>query len=351
MSSPFLILDGSYGEGGGTLLRTALSLSALTLQPVRILNVRGATRHPGLDVEDLAIAHYLQESVGAQTEGLELGSHELAFTPLHRARGISGVLAPPGIVPGGRRPNALVVLNSLLPVLARSGMYSTLSVEGETYGNHSLSYDYFREVCLTAYQRLGLHAFVELERAAFGRESKGVIAADVEPSALHPIVWPERGSLQECRAVFAYSQLSPQIAQRGAAHLSNLARAARLDIEIDAIGVDAEEPGIFLTIHARYERGFGGATMMGAKGVRVESLSQSVMEDFLYWLRSNATMDSHLADQLLVALALADGESTFSVSQLTKRFLTSIWVVKQFAPIRITVKGKEGDRGTVTISR
>jgi RNA 3'-terminal phosphate cyclase (ATP) len=293
----------------------------------------------------------LRESCAAETENLEQGAHEFTFSPTRRPQGISGVLASPHELSPGRGANALIVANALIPVLARTGMYSSFSLRGETYGQNALSFDYFQLVTLPVLARAGLHVGVELMQAGFGRESRGEIALDVEPSALTPIVWSERGDLMDCRAVISHSQIPVQTVHRGAAHLTNLAKGAKLGMEIDVQAVASDVPGIYITLFARFERGMGGATIMGLKGVRVESLAQGLFEDFWYWLRSNATVDSHLADQVLLTLCQAEGDSHFTVSQVTKRFLTTVWVVKQFMPIPITVKGKEGEKGTVTIRR
>jgi len=90
---------------------------------------------------------------------------------------------------------------------------------------------------------------------------------------------------------------------------------------------------------------------MGARGMRAESLAQAAFEETFSWMSGNSTVDPFLADQLLLPLVLAEGESTFTVSRLTSRFLTCAWVVKQFAPIHITIRGSENGPGTITIRR
>jgi RNA 3'-terminal phosphate cyclase (ATP) len=122
-------------------------------------------------------------------------------------------------------------------------------------------------------------------------------------------------------------------------------------MEIEAVRVRSKNPGIHLTIAAEFERGFGGSQSMGAKGLRVETVVQSGFERFNTWLRSESTTDEYLIDQLVIPAAIAEGPSTFKVHRLTQRCLTTIWVVKQFLPIHITVKGREGEPGTITVRR
>jgi RNA 3'-terminal phosphate cyclase (ATP) len=344
------IIDGSHGEGGGALLRTALCMSVLTQQPLRVENVRGATTHPGLDYEDWLLIQTLAGCCGAETVGAEIGSPSVSFLPTRRPKGISGVLNEEPATPA-RSANALVIASSLLPVCARSGMYSQFQVKGETYGRNALGYDYFANVSLAALRKMGLYASVEQRESGFGRESWGDVAVEVEPSVIQGIEWADRGRLLKCKAIVTSAELPPAVGLRAVAHLEQLAKNAGVPMEAEAVRTQARTPGIYVTAWAEYQCGIGGATAMGARGLRAESLSQSVFESLMQWLATDATTDPFLVDQILLPAALAEGVSTFKTSLLTERFLTSVWVVKQFLPIHITVKGAEGKPGSVTIRR
>jgi RNA 3'-terminal phosphate cyclase (ATP) len=355
LGTPILV-DGTYGEGGGALLRAALAMSALTQQPLRVNGVRGSTNHPGLDVEDLILVRALAVSCAAESVGAELGSTTLSFLPTRRAHGLKMSLDLPEMPVGGRNPNANVVLNALLPVLGRTGTYSEVRVQGETYGPNVLSYDYFANVTLMALRRMGLYAVADQDRASFGRLHfgrlhAGEVSMDVEPSALQGLQWPDRGKLIECRAIVTTGELSHAVSQRAVSHLTNLASGAKIALEIESGGVDSVNTGAFVTAWATYERGMGGSTSIGAKSVRVETVAQAAFEGMIQWMQTEATVDAFLADQVLMTAVLAEDGSTFKVSKLTPRFLTTVWVVKQFLPIHITVKGAEGEAGTVTIRR
>jgi RNA 3'-terminal phosphate cyclase (ATP) len=343
-----ILIDGSHGEGGGALVRTALVMSCVTLQPVRIDGVRTGTKYAGLDIEDLVLLRALAASCAAETTGAEVGSSSLSFLPTRHPRGLKGSL---DLVSADRSVSAPVVLNALLPVLARTGMYSSVSLTGETYGHRTLSFDYFNSVTLAALRRLGLYAFADQELAGFGRESKGVMTMDVEPSALAAIDWSTRGALVGCYATVATGSLQPAVAERGIAHLQSLAKAAKLPMEVEGVGVDSTNPGAHVTVWAVCERGFGGSTAMGKRGVRMETLAHTAFEDVLDWLGTDATVDPNLADQLLVTACLAEGETTLKVNRLTERLITSIWVIKQFLPIHITVRGGVDEAGSVSIKR
>ncbi len=343
-------IDGGHGEGGGALLRCALAMSALTEQPLRVVEVRGGTRYPGLDPEDITIVGALVESCAAETTGVSAGSDSFSFLPTRRPKGISGKISA-ARNESNRGPNALVVLNALLPILARSGVYCSVMAEGETYGSNALGYDAFANQTLEALKKVGLYASPCLEEAGFGRESSGLVSLDVEPSHLEGVEWTSRGALREVSGVVATSHVRVDVADRAFGHLQTLARQAGIRLELEHAQVEAATPGCHITLCARYERGFGGGAAMGAKSVRVETLAQTAFEELLEWMGSDSCLDPYLADQLLIPFVIAEGETTFTVSRLTQRFLTAIWVVKQFTPIHITVRGSENHRGIVTIRK
>lgn len=348
VSAP-LPLDGAHLEGGGALVRTALCMSALTMQPVRIANVRGNMATPGIASEDLAILRTLSLSCAAETSGA-LGEHELYFAPSRRPAGLNEKIEPPEDE-DDPQVNALVVLQSLLPVMARSGVYSKISVTGETFGQRVLSYDYFVNVTLAAHRRMGLYAYADLPMAGFGRGSRGEVRLEIEPSSLEGVNWPVRGELISCGAVVAAAELPNGVAERGVAHLNLLARNAKIPLHVERFDVRARQTGAFVTAYAEYENGLGGATAMGRRGLRMEMLAQTAFDALREWMEGSWTVDAFLADQLLVTAALAESETVFSVPTLTSRFLTTVWVIKQFLPIRITIRGQEGEPGMVTIRR
>jgi len=345
-----VIIDGSHGEGGGALLRTALAMASLTEQAVRINSVRGGTKFPGLDAEDITVIRALAGMCEAETTGVELGSNSISFLPTSRPKGLTGEVES-FRNETQRGPNACVVLSTLLPVLAKSGVYSSVVCEGETFGSNALSYDYFANVTTPALKRAGLYAFPELLHAGFGRESKGQVALDVEPSALNGLTWSDRGRLQSVKAIISTAQLPSTVGERAVSHLKRLAQNSGISIETEHLEVGARMPGIYVTAWATYDRGVGGGAAMGSRGIRAETLAQHAFEEMYQWMSTSGTVDPFLADQLLLPLVLAEGESVFSVSRLTPRFLTCAWVIKQFAPIHITIRGAENGPGTVTIKR
>ncbi|MFZ4509007.1 MAG: RNA 3'-terminal phosphate cyclase, partial [Fimbriimonas sp.] len=216
-----LHIDGAQGEGSGGLLRTALAMAAITQQPVHIENVRGGSKYPGVDPEDLAILQILAKSTQADLKGAELGSDELLYAPKVRPNPVN--LRIDDIRNSDMRgPNALIVLNTVLPVLARAGGYSYLEVAGETYGHHALSYDMFANATLALHRKFGIYAESTLKRAGFGREANGRVTLEIEPSAVQAVRWDDRGSFLGLQAVVTTGEMSPSVAGRAVSHLKKL---------------------------------------------------------------------------------------------------------------------------------
>jgi len=343
-----IFLDGSHGEGGGGLIRAALSMAALTQQSVKIANIRQGTSFPGVDVEDYLLAKSLAAICQAETPGLEIGAETLTFHPTCRPRPFKGALEFP-VSP--RSPNALVLLSTLAPIVARAGAMSSLYMKGETYGANSLTFDYFQRVGLRALSAVGIYATPELHRAGYGREKPGEVSLEVEPSELRGAVWEDRGSLKECGATVTTSRLPDAVIARGVSHLRRMAGVQGIPLSVEVNDVPADQPGAFVTCWTIYQNGAGGATAMGTRGLRIEHLAQQAFEGLVRWMETDATVDPYLADQLLIPAAFAESNTVFKTPRLTKRFLTAVWVLKQFIPIHIVVKGKEDEPGLVTIRR
>ena len=338
-ASAIIRLDGSHGEGGGALLRTALVMSALTQQGLKIDNIRGAGRFPGIDPEDLTILKGLAKICAADVVDAELGSQSLTFLPTTKPRNLNASLEV-FRNDGGR-----------VPVLVKSQAYSTISCKGETYGFNALSFDYFANVTTRALSRMGIYAHAELVQPGFGRESEGEIILDVEPSHVTGLEWVDRGSLRSVKAIVATCGMANVMADRAISHLKNMANHANLPMESSHEMLPGKQPGAFVTVWAEYEHGLGGGTAMGSRGVKAETLAHAAFDQMTRWMSTSGAIDEYLADQILLPLVVAETNSVFTVPRLTERLMTAIWVIKQFIPIRLTVKGQESGPATISISR
>ncbi len=354
-----ITIDGSHGEAGGAIVRAALVMAAMTQQAVRIEGVRAGTKFPGLDAEDLTIAKTLARSVDADITGAQIGSQSLLFAPKSLPKKLEGSFVSDRN-DNGRGANALIVLSTLLPVLARSGAYSQINIEGETYGRASLSFDYFENVILGVTRAMNVYAEVELKQSSFSRDEAGLVSMAVEPCSFQGLTWTERGRPTGLHAVVALCRLEHSIGERARNHLTRLAQSAHLPIEIDVVDVPGHGAGMYATVWTKYEGnksgtgrkgGLAGFGAIGAKGVRVESIVQQAFDATFDWMTGDATLDPFSAETVLFLACFSENFSEFKISEITPRLLSIVWVMKQFLPVRIVVRGSEGGPGTISVGR
>jgi RNA 3'-terminal phosphate cyclase (ATP) len=342
-------IDGGYGEGGGSIVRTSLAVSALTGQAVAIKNVRGGLRRPGVNPIDAALARTLGDVTDAEVSA-QLGDELLLFAPKRQPSPFRDRVDLNAVAKGSQPGSAVLIMQGLLVPLARAGALSMLSCRGGTHVPFSPTYEYFRSITLPAHVRCGLVATSTMEIAGYPPRGGGEISLEVEPSALNGFSFEERGELSQLRAFVVTSELPEAVARRGADHLHELARKNGLEMVIDVIRPRASSPGAAVTCAALFQDAFGGSQSVGQRGKRMEEVAEEAFYDLINWLNGNSTTDEFLADQLILPGAFCGEACSYTTSKITTTLTTTAWVVKQFMPIKITVLGKEGGPGEITIA-
>lgn len=345
-----IVVNGSYGEGGGALVRTAVATSCLTQQPFLLHNVRGGLRRSGLTAEDLTFLELAADATGAVLQKAELGSEEFEFapsrlpTPVHAQYDVHS--HKKGVVPG----NAVVVLSSALPFLAQAKGYSEVSVCGETHNDRTVAFDSFDRSVLAAVRQFGLYAYPRLVKPGFGYGARGEAVLEVEPSVLNAQDWSSRGALQACGMTVSLSGIPETAAAEAVKSIEALAANFGLRPEPDVQTSDGDR-GALVTVWAEFERGFGSGTAAFNRERTMVEVANLAFHRFMEWYDSDTTVDAYLADQVLMVAAQAAGRTVFTVPFVTSRLQTMAWVLRQFIPIHLTIIGREGEAGTVTIER
>ncbi len=330
-------IDGSFGEGGGQILRTSLSLSCLSGKPFRLHNIRRGRKKPGLMPQHLTCVRAAALVSDAAVEGDSRGSLELSFSPGRVRPGHYGFDI-------GTAGSTSLVLQCLLPPLLFAGGESTLTLTGGTHVPFSPPFHYVSEVFIPLLARLGARARAEIDSYGFYPRGGGKVRVAVRPcAALSPAVLTERGELLRLSGVSAVGGLPPSIARR---QTDSLLRAlGEITADVETAEVDTPGRGTFVFLRAEFENTVAGFSALGARGKRAEDVGEEAAREFLSFLGSGACLDHHMADQMSLYLALADGRSSFTASAITEHLRTNIHVLEKFLDIRFEI----GLHNTVTI--
>jgi len=328
-----LTLDGSHGEGGGQIVRTALALAVALGRPVAVERIRLRRPKPGLQPQHLAVVRALAAVSDAVVDGDALGSTAVSLAPRRIRTGdhrfdIGAVTPSAGSV-------ALLFQALLLP-LARGDGPSRLTLIGGTHVPWSPTVHYLSAVFLPALRALGVAGDLTLRRWGWYPAGGGEVEATVAPSPrIGPLVAPSAspGAITGCSAV---SRLPRSIAERqrrqAEARLAAAGLGAAIEIHEDATALG---PGTMLFLGIQGRAGFAA---LGRRGVPAERVADEAVDALLAWTSSEAALDVHLADQALPFLALADGASSFTCPEISTHLRTVAWVAQQFLPVEITLR-------------
>ncbi len=342
-------IDGSYGEGGGQILRTALSLSCLLRKPFRMVNIRKARRKPGLMPQHLTSVRASQQLCQADVMGDDTGSMEISFIP-GEVKGGSFFLDI------GTAGSTMLVLQTLLPALIFSGVRSKIILTGGTHVPFSPSFHYISEVFVTFLEKLGIRIALTLERCGFYPRGGGKISADLFPcGALRPLKTMERGDILLLKGYSGVGNLPVSIAERQRKALLERIHTEIRDLhcatDIELLNAPASGQGTFVFFRAESENSVAGFGSLGERGKKAEAVGGEAAEEFIEYYFSGAALDPHLSDQLAIYLALCSGESEFTTSRITQHLLTNLRVINLFHEFRYSVEGEIGRPGRVRIGR
>ena len=325
-----LTIDGSRGEGGGQVLRTALSLSVVTGTPFSIERIRARRKKPGLMRQHLTAVRAAAAVGGAEVTGAALRSQELTFVPA-------------GVYPGkhhfavGTAGSACLVLQAVLPPLLCAGGPSTLVLEGGTHNQHAPPFDFVERCTLPLLARLGAAVRARLDRPGFFPAGGGRIVVEVEPCpALRPLELLDAGPVVRRRARAWVSRLSVGIARRELAVVR--AELGWTEEECEAVEVPRPRgPGNVLCLEVERSAVTQVFSAFGRRGLPAERVAAAAVEQARPHLERDVPVDEHLADQLLLPLALAGG-GRFRTRPLTEHARTNREVIRRFLDVGIEVE-------------
>ncbi len=325
--APIVIeIDGSHGEGGGQIVRTACSLAALTGKPCRIFNIRERRRKPGLMLQHLLAIRALAELCDASLAGDSIGSRELAFEPRRFAsRELITRITTAGSI--------TLILQAVIPASLVAPNPITIRFEGgATDTAMSPTLDYFRNVFLWFLRRMGVRVEINVSRRGYYPRGGAELGVEIAPARLAPLDLIERGPL---RAVRVFSHAAGVLKARRVAE-----RQARAALEVlGPLGVAPQvnldyasslAAGSATCVVAEFANTVIGADALGAAGKPAEQVGREAAVGLMGEVAAPACLDRHMADQILPYMALAGENGRVTVSEVTEHCRTNMWVIEKF---------------------
>ena len=322
-------IDGSYGEGGGQILRTSLGLSLVTGKPFRIERIRAARKTPGLLRQHLTSVNAAAAIGQAETTGATLGSRELTFKPRQ-------------VLPGeysfaiGTAGSTALVLQAVLPALILASGPSVLTLEGGTHNPFAPPFDFLQRAFLPLLKRMGVNIRAELDRYGFYPAGGGKVRFIVTPtSQLKPFELLQRGPIVAWTGTALVANLSTTIAERELAMIGRKLAWPADSLRLESVS-NSTGPGNFVSIEIASEHVTEVFTAFGERGLPAETVASSAVKAARGYLASDMPVGEYLADQLLIPMALARGGS-FATCGLSRHSRTNIEIIHKFLDVRISI--------------
>ena len=334
-------IDGSYGEGGGAVLRIATALSALCTKPVKIFNIRSKRPKPGLMPQHLNAVKAVSELSNGKLSGLEIGSTELKFQP--------GKLKPGKYSVDVKTAGSItLILQAFMIPAAFAGGPVKITLVGGTDLRWSPSIDYFRNITVPILRLMGYDVKTKLRKRGHYPKGGGILEVEIFPvSTLNPVNLIE-SNFNTIKGISHAVNLPEHVAVRQAQSAGEIIKNEGFDVKIDIDHTDnslGSGSGILLWTDGDIPL---GGSSMGERGKRAEQVGYDAAKDLIRQIKGKSALDSHMGDQIIPYMFIA-GNSTIKTSELTHHTLTNIDVAGKFIKRRVAVKGELGKPALITV--
>ncbi len=340
--SDLVQIPGTLGEGGGQLLRSALALALATGRGFAMRDIRARRKKPGLMRQHLTCVRAAQAVSGAEVQGAELGSTALTFVP-------GPLRAGDYHFDIGSAGGTMLVMQALVPALARLAAPSTVTLIGGTHNPLAPPAEYLQDVVLPVLARIGWRVTLRLVRHGFVPAGGGEVVVEIAPAAAAtPLALHDRGARRSSWLRALTAAVTRDVAERELAVLRNQLNWSEADARSEIVDVPSRGPGNAVLAAAVYEHVSEIAIGIGERGRAAEHVAQDAARELQRYLVHTAPVGEHLCDQLLVPLALGAGGSftatTWSPHAEAQRLLLALF----FGDVVTTSSSKAGVRVDVT---
>jgi len=332
-----LEIDGSYGEGGGQILRTSIALSTFTKTPIKINKIRANRPNPGIKPQHYIAIKSIKELCNAETNDLEIGSSTLTFLP--------------GDIKGGKYEfnigtagSITLVFQAIILASLRTKKSTTIQVTGGTHVKWSPTWDYFQHVFLQFLKKIGISINTKLIKHGFYPKGGGKAEITIHPvKKIQALQLDKIQQYPYVNGVVHIANLPDHISTRMKDAATNLLLKKGIRSTIKIEQTTALSPGTGITLWAQSKDTVLGSTMLGEKGITSEKIGENAALYLLNEIESNATLDIYAFDQLIpyMAIASSSGQSSCFIREISNHAQTNMWLVQKFFNVKFEKKPEE----------
>ena len=319
-------IDGNYLEAGGQILRTSVSLSAITGKPCHVFNIRKKRPKPGLKQQHLLGIQALTQLCNGKLEGDFLGSEEIKFFPGQTYRDQVSINIPTA-------GSITLVLQTLIPPLLFSSKPTEIIFNGgATDTFFSPTIDHFRYCLLKILEKMGARIEIDILKRGYYPEGGAKVKAKIFPSKLKKISLSKRGEFQNILAISGASEFlkDKKVAERQLTGVKEILGKLKLPIQEQIEYYQTRCPGSQVCLLVNFENTILGVDNLGKLGKRAEDIGKEAALELLKQQKSNVCLDKHLADQILPYMALLNKKFSVTVSEITNHCKTNAWAIEKF---------------------
>ena len=341
LSSDLVKIDGSQGEGGGQILRTAISLSAISGKPIEVSNIRANRTNPGLRPQHLAGIRIIADLFHAKSENLKVGAEWIRFSPSDKFEGgsIKFDIGTAGSIP--------LILMTVVPAVSLSNNSLQIEVTGGTDVKASPTIDYIKHIVAKSYLSIGPKFSVDVLKRGYYPKGGGVVQCTIKPCKTPGTIELLATEYLEPKIISVCSQLPIHVAKRQIS--SALIALEKKDIRCSNYTASIEtsiSPGSSILVYSASDFGlYVGGDSIGELGKRAEAVGTEAAMRFLDSTLAQATVDPFLADMLVLPLALGKGRSRYRVARVTQHLLTNLHVVSQIVGCKYSIEQQQQQQG------
>jgi len=332
-----LEIDGSYGEGGGQILRNAVAFSTIIGKPIKITNIRANRPNPGIKAQHYVAIKSIKEISNAETENLEIGSSKLTFIP--------------GDFKGGNHKfdigtagSITLVFQALILACLKTNVEINIRLNGGSDVKWAPTWDYFQHVFIPIIKNIGVSVDTKLIKRGYYPKGGGEAEITIYPfSNIKPLKLDKKIEFSIVKGIVNIGQLPNNISKRIKQSAIKTLLKSNLQSDIEVEENSTLSPGTGITLWTESNNVILGSSVLGERGITSEEIGKNVAKNLLGEIESNSTLDIYAFDQLLPYMSISKGVSSCTIKKISNHAQTNMWLIKQFLDTNFQVKHKENN--------